>query len=73
MEQVLYNLVYNATQHTPENSCITIAASCSGGGLQIIVEDNGTGFPEAEIPRVFDKFYRLKKAKAGGTGLGCQL
>jgi two-component system, OmpR family, sensor histidine kinase KdpD len=73
MEQVLYNLMYNATQYTPVNSCITIAASFSGSGLLITVEDNGPGFPEREIPKVFDKFYRLAHAPVGGTGLGLSI
>ena len=41
--------------------------------LQVIVEDNGDGFPEEEIENVFDKFYRLKNSKAGGTGLGLSI
>ncbi len=62
MEQVLYNLIYNATQYTPENSSLTISARSSESDLVILIEDDGPGFPEAEIPRVFDKFYRLKNA-----------
>ncbi len=73
MEQVLYNLIYNATQYTPENSCIVISASSSGSLLNMSVEDNGPGFPENEIPKVFDKFYRLKNTSAGGTGLGLSI
>ncbi len=73
MEQVLYNLVYNASQYTPDHSCITIAASCKGSALQITVEDNGPGFPETEMSKVFDKFYRLKNTATGGTGLGLSI
>jgi two-component system sensor histidine kinase KdpD len=73
MEQVLYNLIYNATQYTPENTCIVIAASCTSALLKITVEDDGPGFPVNEIPRVFDKFYRLKKTSIGGTGLGLSI
>ncbi len=73
MEQVLYNLIYNATQYTPENSSLTISARSSESDLVILIEDDGPGFPEAEIPRVFDKFYRLKNAVTGGTGLGLSI
>ncbi|HTB25819.1 MAG TPA: ATP-binding protein [Puia sp.] len=73
MEQVFYNLIYNAIQYTPENSCITISSSYIESSLMIIVEDNGPGIPEIEIPKVFDKFYRLKNVSIGGTGLGLSI
>lgn len=74
MEQVLYNLVYNAITYTPEASVITIKAQCKEQQYCIItVEDNGPGFPEAEINKVFDKFYRLDHSKTGGTGLGLSI
>jgi two-component system sensor histidine kinase KdpD len=41
--------------------------------MQLIVEDNGPGFPEEEIVQVFDKFYRLKNTHTGGTGLGLSI
>jgi two-component system sensor histidine kinase KdpD len=41
--------------------------------LHLIIEDNGPGFPEDELPFIFDKFYRLKNSKAGGTGLGLSI
>ena len=41
--------------------------------LRIIIEDNGPGFPEDELPFIFDKFYRLKNTKTGGTGLGLSI
>jgi len=73
MEQVLYNLIYNATQYTPEKSSLTISVRSSESNLVILMEDEGPGFPEEEIPRVFDKFYRLKNTTAGGTGLGLSI
>lgn len=73
VEQVIYNLVYNATLYTPDESTIEIFAVCHVNVLQIIVEDNGKGFPPEEISKVFDKFYRLKNSKAGGTGLGLSI
>ncbi len=73
MEQVLYNLIINVTQHTPEDTLITIQADCVRDKLIMTIADNGNGFPEDQIDKVFDKFYRLKGAKAGGTGLGLSI
>ena len=73
MEQALYNLLYNAAIYTQPGSAISISAACHADVLEIIVEDNGPGFPPDEIDNVFDKFYRLKNTKAGGTGLGLSI
>lgn len=73
MEQVLYNLISNAATHTPVDSTITIVADCQDEKLVITVADNGPGFPEDEIVKVFDKFYRLQGTKTGGTGLGLSI
>jgi two-component system sensor histidine kinase KdpD len=74
MEQVLYNLIFNAITYTPEASIITIKAECKEHKYCIItIEDDGQGFPESEITKVFDKFYRLDHSKTGGTGLGLSI
>ena len=73
MEHVLYNLISNAAVHTPEDSAITIQVNCVDEKLVIIIADNGPGFPQEEIDKVFDKFYRLQRTKAGGTGLGLSI
>jgi two-component system sensor histidine kinase KdpD len=73
MEQIIYNLINNAVQYTKENSTIDIMAHCHGDTLELIIEDNGKGFPQDEIDNVFDKFYRLKNTKTGGTGLGLSI
>lgn len=73
MEQVLYNLLLNVTQHTPEDTLITIQANCIRDRLVMIIADNGSGFPENEIPNMFNKFYRLKGSCTGGTGLGLSI
>ncbi|MGC1244195.1 MAG: ATP-binding protein [Chryseosolibacter sp.] len=73
MEQVIYNLLINVTQHTPDDTMITIQADCVRDRLILIIADNGSGFPEHETDKVFDKFYRLKGAAAGGTGLGLSI
>jgi two-component system, OmpR family, sensor histidine kinase KdpD len=73
MEQVLYNLLINVTQHTPENTQITIQAECEQNSLILTIADNGNGFPEDEIANVFNKFYRLSDSATGGTGLGLSI
>jgi two-component system sensor histidine kinase KdpD len=73
MEQVLYNLILNVSQHTPEDTVITIQGNCVRDRLVLIIADNGNGFPENEIDKVFDKFYRLKGSGVGGTGLGLSI
>ncbi len=73
LEQVLYNLLNNAVQYSPEHSIIHLDAACHADVLQLIIEDNGKGFPEDEIKNVFDKFYRLKNSRTGGTGLGLSI
>ena len=73
MEQVIYNLLYNAVIYTSNAAAISITALCHADVLEIIVEDNGPGFPKEEIKDVFDKFYRLRNTKAGGTGLGLSI
>jgi two-component system sensor histidine kinase KdpD len=73
MEQVIYNLIINVTQHTPEETLITIQADCVRDKLVLTIADNGTGFPELELDKVFEKFYRLKGSPTGGTGLGLSI
>jgi two-component system, OmpR family, sensor histidine kinase KdpD len=73
MEHVLFNLVSNAANHTPPDSKITIQAEIEQAELVLVVADNGPGFPQQEIDKVFDKFYRLQGSKPGGTGLGLSI
>ncbi len=73
MEQVLYNLLYNASAYTPANSVIKISITCERDNLLMIVEDNGNGFPTDEINKVFDKFYRINPKQTKGTGLGLSI
>ena len=73
MEQVVYNLIINVTQHTPEDTLITIQADAINDRLVMTIADNGYGFPEKEIDKVFNKFYRMKGATPGGTGLGLSI
>jgi two-component system sensor histidine kinase KdpD len=73
MEQVLYNLIYNAAIYIPKYCVITVRAACVNEKLVIDIEDSGSGFPPEETEKVFDKFYRLKNSQTGGTGLGLSI
>jgi two-component system sensor histidine kinase KdpD len=71
-EQVLVNLLDNAAKYAPAGSTVTVAARALEGKVVVEVRDEGPGIPEAELERVFDKFYRVRRGDRGpaGTGLG---
>ena len=73
IEQVLHNLILNATQHSPANSTIRLKFFTDNGILTIQVMDRGIGFQSGELSSVFNKFYRGENAIAGGTGLGLSI
>ncbi len=73
IEQVLFNLLQNATRYTPEGSSIRISANVTDPGLQLIVTDDGHGFPQGSMQKVFEKFYRLESSGTGGIGLGLSI
>ena len=73
IEQVLHNLVLNATQNAPVGSNIRLKFFYDNDNLSIQVMDRGQGFPESELAFIFNKFYRGKDAQAGGTGLGLSI
>ncbi|MEW6447904.1 MAG: two-component system histidine kinase PnpS [Bacillota bacterium] len=73
--QVFANLIDNALKFTPEGE-IRIKATASPGRIRVDVEDTGIGIPEESLPRVFERFYRVDKARSrasGGTGLGLSI
>lgn len=72
-EQALINLLDNAINYSNENSSIELEGARLAGGVVIKVRDNGCGISEEHLPRIFERFYRVDKArsrKMGGTGLG---
>jgi len=73
MEQVLYNLIYNATQYASTSTNLRVKAFYDNGVLTLQVMDRGPGFPAKEISLIFNKFYRVEGSKAGGTGLGLSI
>ncbi|MBW8325882.1 MAG: sensor histidine kinase KdpD [Prolixibacteraceae bacterium] len=73
MEQVIHNLLLNATQLAPKGSSLRVKFFYDNGFLFIQVMDRGPGFSVSDLPMVFNKFYRGELAVAGGTGLGLSI
>ena len=71
-EQVLFNLLDNAAKYADEESTIRIESWQDGGVVRVQILDEGPGIPEADLERIFDKFYRARKGDSvrAGTGLG---
>lgn len=71
--RTLANLVSNALSYTPAGGRVRVTAHRANGSVQVIVQDSGPGFAPADLPRVFEKFYRGEQARSratGGAGLG---
>ena len=73
LHDVLRNLIENAINYGPEDSAIDVSASVNDGATVITVADRGPGIPTSDLPRVFERFYRVDRSRTrdpGGTGLG---
>jgi two-component system phosphate regulon sensor histidine kinase PhoR len=73
IHQILNNLLDNAAKYTPEGGQITVGARRTGNEVEFYVRDTGIGITSEHIPRLFERFYRVDKARSralGGTGLG---
>jgi signal transduction histidine kinase len=76
IEQVLMNIMTNAMKYTPEGGAILISCGVAGKNVWVKIADTGVGIPEDDLPHVFDRFYRVDKARSresGGTGLGLSI
>lgn len=73
VEHALSNLLLNAATYTPQGTPIEIVVKALQHDLMIRVDDHGRGIPDASIPHVFEKFYRVPGSPAGGTGLGLSI
>ena len=73
VSQILSNLMENAIKYTPAGGRISVGALTGGAMVEFFVRDTGIGIPEEDLPRLFERFYRVDKARSrelGGTGLG---
>jgi two-component system sensor histidine kinase BaeS len=72
-EQIMSNLINNALRYVPKDGQVWVTANETTGGVQITVNDNGTGVQDEDLPYIFDRFWRKDKSRSratGGTGLG---
>jgi two-component system OmpR family sensor kinase len=73
LKKILYNLLDNAIKYTPSGGWLKIIAAEEDGEVRITVQDTGCGIPDESLPHLFERFYRVDKARSrylGGTGLG---
>ena len=74
--QVVFNLMENAVKYNRPGGLVLVTLAVRGGQVILRVEDTGVGIPEEDMPKIFDRFYRVDKARsraAGGTGLGLSI
>jgi signal transduction histidine kinase len=72
-EQVIGNLLSNAVRYAPAQGNIALDVQRAAQGVEVAVSDNGLGVPEADLPKLFDRFWRGEKSRTratGGAGLG---
>ena len=76
LQQVFYNVIDNAIKYTPRGGSVNIEVLRAGRRAAIRVSDTGVGIPEKDLPHIFERFYRVDKARSretGGTGLGLSI
>jgi len=73
LAQVFTNLLDNALKHTPDGGSIALAAKPDGGTVTVSVTDTGVGIPAEDLPRIFERFYRVDKSRTAGHGYGIGL
>ncbi len=76
LEMIFENLLSNAIKYSPASSAITIAIEHNGGDITCCIADQGIGIPEKNIPKIFDRFYRVdesRNSQTGGVGVGLSI
>lgn len=71
LQQVVVNLVHNAIKYTPKGGKIIVSARLADQFVEFIVKDTGKGIPASDLPRIFERFYKVDRSRSSsGTGLG---
>ena len=76
LKQVIVNLLDNAIKYTPEHGAVQVKVAASNGSAVLEIADDGVGIPADALPHLFERFYRVDKARSrqmGGTGLGLSI
>src|SRR4029077_7280481 len=76
LHDVLRNLMENASHYSPQGGTIEVASKRADEGIELTVADRGSGIPEGDLPRIFERFYRADRSRTtapGGTGLGLSI
>lgn len=76
LEQAFFNIIDNAIKYTDGEGTVTVALTRDDGFARVSISDQGIGIPEKDLPHIFDRFYRVDKARSratGGTGLGLSI
>ena len=73
IRQAFFNILLNSCIYTPDNSIIEVTTKSFSDKFKIEIKDNGSGVQTEQLPKLFDKFYRLPNSKPGGTGLGLSI
>ena len=76
LRQMIWNVVVNGIKYTQHDGEVKISVQDNGDGVLIIIQDNGIGISEEDLPLIFNRFYRVDKARSrqeGGTGLGLSI
>ena len=73
MQEAYQNIIKNAIEYAPENSTIDITIEQTSLAVMITIEDHGEGIPEQELPKIFNRFYRVRKMGQNDDGVGIGL
>ena len=76
LRQMIWNVVINGIKYTQHGGEVKISVRGKGDGVLIIIQDDGIGISEEDLPLIFNRFYRVDKARSrqeGGTGLGLSI